>query len=134
MDELDKLKQEQQEKNDSNSQYGQFVPSSYFENLESRILSQVIDFEKEPIAEVQSKRKIYTLLRYGGVAAALLILFLGISKFDSESIETAEYAEVSELEQVDYLLKSEEFYAEDLLEIDGIDEVLTELEQQLNDK
>ncbi len=134
MDELEKLRQEQQEKNDRNSQYGQSVPSSYFENLERRILNQVANLETEPIIEVKSKRKIYTLLRYGSAAAALLILFLGISKFHTESIETPEYALLNEMEQVDYLLKSEEFYAEDLLEIDGIDEVLSELEQQLNNK
>ena len=130
MDDLDKLKDLLKSENTRNQQYGQSVEPGYFDELEKKII--LGSTQNQTTAKEKSSRKaLYMkLVKYSSIAAAIALLFVGFNFFNTNQVDT--YAQNSNAEMnVDYLLETEDIYIEDFTEMEGIDEILDELEQQL---
>ena len=132
MDDLDKLKDILRSSNTKNNQYSQEVEPGYFDKLEEKILlgSTQKNIEEEP---KKNKKSLYIrLVKYSTVAAAVALLIFGINFYKKDTEVT--YADNTTLQyNTDYLLETGDIYIEDFTEIEGIDEILDELEQQIND-
>ena len=132
MDDLDKLKDILRSSNTKNKQYSQEVEPGYFDKLEEKILlgSTQKNIEEEP---KKNKKSLYIrLVKYSTVAAAVALLIFGINFYKKDTEVT--YADNTTLQyNTDYLLETGDIYIEDFTEIEGIDEILDELEQQIND-
>lgn len=132
MEDLDKLKDLFRSENTRNKQYGQAVETDYFDALEEKILLGSTQNENTDKTNKNRKSLYIRLAKYSSVAAAVALLIYGISFLSGTPDEvlvdnsTVEYT-------TDYLLETEDIYIEDFTEIEGIDEILDELEQQLND-
>jgi hypothetical protein len=131
MDELDRIKKHFKESNTRNEQFGQSVPENYFEELEDKILLGLTQKENEVKSTIKKKTLYTRIVKFSAVAAAVTILFLGVNYFNEAPEDT--FAELIEGDiETEYFLENEDLFTEDFLELEGIDEVLDELEQQLN--
>lgn len=129
MDELDNIKKLLKESNTRNKQYGQSVPENYFENLEENILSTYN--QSEITSEYKGRRTLLSrIIKISSIAAAVAILFLSLNYFYEAPTDSFVELVDSDIE-TEYFLESENLYTEDFLELEGIDEVLDELEEQL---
>jgi len=131
MDEFDNLREKAKVHNTATQQFGQTVADSYFDELEGKIFKEVSKKEEQKASENSNSRRLM-IWRLGAVAPAVLIIFFGLSQISNTKIDKVEYSEVNLLENVDYYLETNELYTEDLLDIEGIDDVLSEIEEELN--
>lgn len=130
MDELDKLKEKFQESNSKERQYGQEVPSGYFEDLEQKILLGSTQKKTQKVTPIKSS-VMRNIWRVGSVAAAVMLVFVGVNHFMKDQSQEV-YSEIIDTDfETEYFIETEDLYTEDLLEMEGIDEVLSELEEQL---
>ncbi len=130
MKELNELKELLTSQNTKHKQYGQAVQEGYFEQLEEKIILGSSPKNNNQQHTSKNKSLYISLAKYASIAAAVLLLFFGVSVLTQEQDDT--YVDLSnDTFDSEYLLENEDIYTEDLLEIEGIDEVLDELEQQL---
>lgn len=137
MDDLDKIKELLKSDNSRHKQYGQSVEPGYFDELEKKINLGLTQKKSEENTEQAKRKPLYiSLIKYGSVAAAVALLFVGLNLFNNPESETfvdnSNTEITDEIIDADYILESEDIYTEDFADIDGIDAILDELEAQLN--
>lgn len=129
MGQLEDLKSKINAKNGVSNQQGFALPEDYFEKMQAEVLDKV---KSKPYSSVGSIRKMWI----PAAAACLLIASIFfLRNQEIHSSRTGVYAmqeEVSSEDVFDYLIENSEVVSEDvLLEMDGIEEVIESLEDEI---
>ena len=137
MESLDKIKKHIQSTDETTRKSSGFtVPDGYFDGLTDRIMTQI---EETGVVEIpQNKSKIVSLrFLFPAIAASICFiacaLFLWNNNAEKEQSNYLAFKNISTEESVQFLLDNkEDFSAEQLLEIENIDNILKELEEEIN--
>lgn len=131
MEPLDYIKKKFDHSNETNKSHtGYDVPVDYFKSLESKILAQTV----EKVAVDRPVRRLAIPWKFAAIAASLAIVVWSVAFLNSEDILAEQFSmnEMSQEDSYNLLMEDEmDLELEDLLEMEGIDEILDELEQEL---
>lgn len=130
MEPLDNIKKKFSQIDETNKSHsGYDVPGDYFQSLEAKILAQTVDKE----SEVRSIRRITIPWKFAAIAASLALVIWSISFLNNgDTIDQYSMLDMSQEDSYELLMGDEiDMDTEDFLELEGIDEILDELEQEL---